>query len=410
MIKKGLLILAALALLSSMTLLGNANDKKSSDDNQDVKIGGHMKMTLLDKAWGTSTIAGVDYDNSDKWGFGFSSHTFILFISKSISENMSIEIAPDYSIGSGGATPSLGKKIGAQRKTTSSKYTDASGSGGGAIPKLSMNQEFVKYNLPDYKLELRAGYMNCMFTEEYGKETWWHEEMHAPKATLYLGGWHDSGIEAYRNFEFSGISMPTYLYLLNGSGGTSYTDNNSNKTIMFHVAPEFSGKLTGLKGSASYGFGAWGDEDYTASFSGANPTKVNASLKNQKYYRYALGGSYDYQKFTVRAEWMGNHFDNKFNTGLATQEDQGSWGYYAKFLYKIVPEKWTAMLNYSEYHTEKDSATREVYKTTTLGAQHELAPAATLVFQFNMEDWADDAALENALKFNRFITGLRVTF
>ncbi|HLD36793.1 MAG TPA: hypothetical protein VJC37_08730 [Planctomycetota bacterium] len=410
MLKKGLLVLTVVALLASMTLLGNANDKKSSGDDQDVKIGGHLKMYLFDSTGGTSTCSGVDYDNTDKWGFGFGGHTFILFISKNISENLSVEIAPDYSLGSAGATPSLGKKLGQQRKSTSSTTTNPNS---GGVTNLKLNQEFVKYNLPEYKLELRAGYMSCMFTEEYGKETWWHEEMNAPKAVLYLGGWHDSGVEAYRNFEFGGVSMPAYLYLLNGSGGTAYTDNNSNKTIMFHVAPEFSGKLSGLKGSASYGFGAWGDQDYAASYGTTttiNPPAVAASLKNAKYYRYALGGSYDYQKFTVRAEWMGANWENKFNYGTPSEADQGSWGYYAKFKYKIVPDKWTGMLNYSEYHTEKNAAVSEIYKTTTLGAQYEIAPAATVIFQLNMEDWKDDAAAQNAIDVNRMVIGVRVTF
>ena len=111
MVKKGLLVLAVVALLAGVLSPINASEKKKDGDDNDVNIGGHIKMTLFDKSFGTSTIAGVDYDNSDKWGFGFGSHSWILFISKSISENMSIEIAPDYSMGSAGATPSLGKKI-----------------------------------------------------------------------------------------------------------------------------------------------------------------------------------------------------------------------------------------------------------------------------------------------------------
>jgi hypothetical protein len=113
MIKKGLLVLTVVALLLGVTFTVNASDKKKDGDDKDIKIGGHIKMTLLDKSFGTSTVSGVDYDNSDKWGFGFGSHAWILFISKEITENLSIEIAPDYSMGSAGATPSLGKKIGA---------------------------------------------------------------------------------------------------------------------------------------------------------------------------------------------------------------------------------------------------------------------------------------------------------
>lgn len=396
MTKKGLLILTVAVLLVGATIMVNAEDK-----DKDVKFGGHLKMQLFDSTGGTSTVSGVDYDNYDKWAFGFGGHAFIFYISKDITENLSVEVAPDFWNGSAGATPSLGKKIGQQRKTVAYGQND---------PKFKFNTEYVKYNLPDYKLELRAGYMNCLFTWDYGKELFWHEEYNGNKASLYLGSWHDSGIEAYRNFEFSGVSMPVYLYLLNGSGGTAYTDNNSNKTIMVHAEPEFSGKLAGLKTHASYGFGAWGDQDYVSSYSGATPAAVSAKLKNNTYYRWATGASYDYQKFAVRAEFMGKMENNKLNTGTSSQEDLGSNGYYLKVFYKIVPEKWTAMLDYSLYQTEKDATTHETYKTTTLGAQYELAPAATLVFQLDMADWKDDKAAENALKFNRITTGLRVTF
>lgn len=423
MMRKGLWILVIVTLFAGLALLANAEEKKANaeekkgekkdGDNKDLKIGGHIKMQLFDQSSGTSTVSGVDYDNTDKWGFGSGSHTFILFISKEISDNLSIEIAPDYGLGSAGATPSLGKKIGQQRKSTSSTYGNPTA---GNIPSLKLYQQFVKYNLPDQKLELKAGYLNCLFTWDYGKELAWHEEYNFNKASLYLGSWHDSGIEAYRNFELGSVSMPVYLYLLNGSGGTSYTDNNSNKTIMVHAEPEFSGKLAGLKTHVSYGFGAWGDQDYAASYGTYTstattlPSKVAASLKNSTYYKWATGVSYDYQKFAVRTEFMGGNWKNKFNFGKSSEEDQGSNGYYLKLFYKIVPEKWTAMLDYSLYQTEKDATTHETYKTTTLGLQHELATAATLILQIDIADWKDDKTPKNELKFNRMTTGIRITF
>ena len=398
MVTRVLTVVVIATLLLSFGLIVNASDKGTEGD---VKIGGHVKMQLFDQSTGTSTVSGTDYDNTDKFGFGFGGHSWVLFLSKDITENLSIEIAPDYTLGSAGATPKIGKKIGAQRKSTSSTTN---------TPTLKLNQEWVKYNIPEYKLELRAGYMNCLFTWDYGKELAWHEEYNFNKASLYLGAWHDSGIEAYRNFELGSVSLPVYAYLLNGSGGTSYTDNNKNKTIMLHTEPSFSGKLAALKTHVSYGFGAWGDEEYTASYSGAAPTAVAASLKNAKYSKWALGASYDYQKFSVRAEYMGGNWEKKINYGTATEEDQGSIGSYVKVFYTIMPEKLRAMLDYSQYKTESNATTRETYKTTTLGLLYELAPAATLMLQIDMCDWSNDKAAEDALDFTRVTTGVRITF
>ncbi|MBI4712831.1 MAG: hypothetical protein HY762_05990 [Planctomycetes bacterium] len=404
--KWNLIVLAVLVLLLGSGLMATAESKDKDKDN-DVHIGGHIKMSLYDKSFGTSTVSGVDYDNADKGTTGFSSHTFILFISKNITDNLAIEIDPDYTLGSAGATPSLGKKIGEQRKSTSSSYSN---SNAGNIPNLRLYQEYVKYNLPDYKLELKAGYINCLFTWDYGKELFWHEQINGGKASLYLGSWHDTGIEAYRNFELGAISMPVYLYLLNGSGGTSYTDNNSDKTIMFHVEPEFSGKLAGLKTFASYGFGNYGDAEYLANYT--TVTTVPAALKNKKYMRWALGASYAYQQFNVRAEYLGGIWQKYYNFGAATEEDQGKNGFLFKVFYKIIPDKLTGMLAYDVYNTEANAAYREEYKTTTIGAQYELATAATLIFAYDMADWKDDqtGTSADALDFNRVTMGLRITF
>ncbi|MEK7449387.1 MAG: hypothetical protein AAB019_07875, partial [Planctomycetota bacterium] len=310
---------------------------------------------------------------------------------------------------SAGATPSLGKQIGEQRKTTAYGQNDA-------YKNFKWFEAFVKMNVPQYKLELRAGYLNTDFIQDYGKELFWHEEMNGNKFSLYVGSWHDTGIEAYRSFELPDLNMslPVSVYLLNGTGGTTYLDNNRNKTLLLHAEPEFGGKLSGLKTFISYGFGKWGDTEWDSNYAAGSPGRAKSGEQDQKYNRWSLGASYSYQKFSVRAEMAGNRWDKYFNFDTATEEDKQNAGYYVKLFYKIIPDKLTAMLDYSVARLEQSASKNEVYNTTTLGLQYELGEACTYIIQYDMADWSNDetpaATAEDTLKFNRLVMGIRTTF
>ena len=203
MTKKGLWIvgLGLVVIFTGLALVVNAEDK---DKDREIKFGAHVKGPwLYDSSWGTSKVNGVNYKDGEENGMGFlGSHMLMLFISKNISDNVSIEIVPDFGNSSAGATPSLGKQIGEQRKSTKSTGTNYA-----KDPSFKWFETFVKMDVPKYKLELRAGYINVPFTQDYGKDLFWHEEFNGNKFTLYVGSWHDTGIEVYRNFELESLNL-----------------------------------------------------------------------------------------------------------------------------------------------------------------------------------------------------------
>ncbi|MDO8734483.1 MAG: hypothetical protein Q7K21_04930, partial [Elusimicrobiota bacterium] len=303
---------------------------------------------------------------------------------------------------SAGASPVIGKRIGQQQGSTKNSMSTR------------FYEAFVKKSIPEWKLELRAGYLNIPFTQDYGKTLFWHEEFNSNQFTHGVGVWHDTGIEAYRNFEAGSVSLPMYLYFLNGLGGTSSRDNNKDKTILFHAEPEFSGALAGLKTFLSYGFGKWGDTEWDSDYTAATPAEAMPGEKDQKYNRWSVGTSYDYRKFSVRAETGQYSRDNYFNFGTTTEADKESSGYYAKLFYKVIPDKLTAMLDYSLLNNDTSATVSEERKTTILGLQYELAEAMTCIVQFDMADWKNDeepaATAEDSLKFNRLVMGIRTTF
>lgn len=396
MVKKKLLLLVCMMFLVSVCLQASSEGKKSIGD---IKFGAHVKGPVLyDTSWGTSKIDGVNYDGSSNNGFGFPGrHMLMLFISKDINETTSIHIAPDFANASAGATPSLGKKIGEQQKAV------------GGSTSFAWFEAYVKKSIPEWELELRAGYMNVPFTQDYGRDLFWHEEMNASKFSLYAGSWHGTGIEAYRNFELSDVSLPVYLYLLNGSGGSSNRDNNKDKTILLHVEPEFS---CGLKTFLSYGFGKWGDQDWDSS---ATTTVAAPEESEQKYNRWSVGTSYDYRRFSIRAEMAQGHWDNYLNyNSLTTEQDKDDSGYGVKLFYKLIQDKLTAMVDYSLYERDTAYLVSEEYKTTILGLQYELAESMTYIVQFDIADWKNNekptATAEDSIKYNRLVMGIRTTF
>lgn len=403
--KIGLITLIVLIALS-FGITANANEKKSEGAG-DITFGGHMRMWMFDNVSGDSTYSGKTTSNTQVIGPEFSSHAFMFFISKNITENLSVMGAPDWSLGSASATPSLGQDIGRRR----SNYDQD--------PSLKWNQLWVKYNIPQYQLEARFGYMNVQHTWEYGQELFWHDQLAGTKFVCDgdLAAWHDTGLELYRGFEVSNISLPVWLYILNGMGSTDYMDNNSNKTIMVHTEPDFSAMVPGLRTLVSYGFGNWGTEDWEYD-EGPPPTytRMPASLKNEKYYRYAIGAQYDFGQFNlpvnVRFEAAGMLKENGFNTGTANEEDAGKSGYYLKVFYRVIPDKLTAMLGYDYARKEVNATKHEEYKTTLLGLQYELAPAATVILDVQMYDWENDLTGNSyqALDVNRVGIGMRITF
>ena len=72
-----------------------------------------------------------------------------------------------------------------------------------------------------YEVEAAFGIVKPRFTWDYGTELFWEEKIHGGKFSCndYLGAMHETGIELYKPIELSGVSLPTYFYLLNGGPG-----------------------------------------------------------------------------------------------------------------------------------------------------------------------------------------------
>lgn len=365
-----------------------------------VKVGGHVKGPILtDNVWGKYMVSGVKGEGSYSAGTYFTSHAFIMYVSKDINENLSVEANPDIGNGGAGATPSLGKKLGETLKDT------------GATPTLKFNQIFVAMNVPKYGVQMRAGYLNLPFSWDYGKELFWHEEFNGGKFTLGSLTWHDTGLELYKPFELKGISLPTTLAIVNGNG-SSNRDNNNSRAIMLHVEPQFGP----VKTYASAGYGKWGDTGITKS-NGVAVVKSTDTDSEHVFTRYALGVEYAYKALKVRAEASASTYEKNIYYSGTNSGNKDSFGYYGKVFYTIKPEKLTAMLHYNYYFVDavngaKNGIIQEKYDTAYLGIQYELAPAATFIAGYMTGNWRDNDVLakHDYVRFQRIETGLRVTF
>lgn len=365
-----------------------------------VKVGGHMKGPVLtDNVWGKAMVNGVKSKGSYSAGSYFSTHAFQLYISKDITENVSVHAVPDFGSAGAGATPSIGKKMGETMKDT------------GGATSFKFQELSASMNVPSVGVQLKAGYIVLPFTQDYGKELFWHEEHNGGKFTLATA-WHDTGLEVYKAFEVAGVSLPTSLYVVNGNSSHN-RDNNNGRAVMLHVEPEFGA----LKTFLSYGMGKWGDNGIVK----ADGTAVTMSTHTDNvstFNRWSAGVGYSYKAFRARGEVAGSTYEK--NIGYANGGNFGnkdSFGYYGKLFYTIKPEKLTAMLHYNYYWVDvangsSNGIMQEKYDTTYLGLQYEMAPAATLLVGYTNGNWRnnDIPTKRDYVKFQRFQTSVKVTF
>ena len=386
----------SLAGCAALCLAFSARSKAEVDGL--VKIGGHMEGPVLsDSVWGHAVVNGVKTRGSYSAGSYFGSNAFIMYVSKDINDTMSVHISPDFGNAGAGATPSLGRKLGETLKDT------------GGASSFRFNDATFNISFPDYGVQMRAGFMSLPFIQDYGKELFWHEEQNGGKFTLG-NGWYDTGIEIYKPFEFQGVSLPLSLYIVNGNSSGN-RDNNNGKSVMIHVEPEFAG----VKTFASFGAGKWGDK--LALSTGTLNGVVDDQFK-KGVFRWSYGAAYSYKRFKVRGEAAGGKWQDNLFSGAAGEADRRTFGYYGKLFYTVVAEKLTAMVHYNLYKTDVAAVSpashviTETYKTTTLGLQYELAPAATFVVQYDIGKWKNDdvAGQEDSIKFNRALASVKVTF
>lgn len=352
-----------------------------------VSVGGNLKLRFYDHVRGSRNDIVGDSDS----GFGFGS--FYLYINSQISDKLSIDVQPHFGAASTGATPSFKSPFGPPPTEFNPKLT-----------KTGLDGEFdgyvkayATYVLPnDYQLSF--GIVHPRFTLDYGAQLFYDEEVNASKVTAnpWLGAWHDTGFELYKNFDTEDFSLPVYLYLLNGdgrSGSAEFADNNQGPSALLHIEPQI-GPVTLL---GSIGGGKWDDEGGSDNF-----------------LRYAGGFNWQAtEKLTVRSEYMGGEWDNF----IGGDETARTSGYYAKIFYKVLP-KLTLMANYNvanhNFHGFffAGNGDDEEYETLTLGCQYELADSANILFQYDNADWEKDAGTTSGeeIDFDRYTLAFRVTF
>jgi hypothetical protein len=360
--------------LAVFGLLFSSGTALSADDGGPLgaTVGADIKFYLFDQTSGT-----VDSVNeSNDMSAGISSA--IIYISKDISDNVSVELQPEILV-SAGATTRLGGTI--DRDSDSEVET-----------------EFLRANvtwLVGEGIEIKAGVLKPLFTWDYGYELFWHEEYHGSfvSANPWLGAWHDSGVEVYKNFDFESVSLPVYLYVLNGSGDVN-VDNNDGYSLMLHAAPELlSGRLKFL---GSVGTGKWDDDN------------------EHNFIRYALGAMYQTGPVTVRGEYIGGTWDDEYFVTDMVTKDVKPKGYYVKVLYEFLP-RFTVLAGYNHLKNDftgfffTDTTAEETYDNYVLGVNYALANGTTVMLTYDRVD-GDRSDGSAKVDTDRLTLGVRTDF
>ncbi|MGA6926654.1 MAG: hypothetical protein WBY88_13275 [Desulfosarcina sp.] len=337
-------------------------------------IGGHFKFYLGDQS--TGEVNGEDQHNS----FGLGVSNLWIYINKTLTDWLQISVAPEIVV-LAEATPRLGSDI---TRATS------------ADVDIDLDEAYLTARLP-MMFELKAGAFYPMFSEEYGTKSWWHEQYHQNNGLATLEGWQSTGIELYRNFDFANFSLPVSLGFLNGEGrGTDqdsrFTDNNSAKSGLLHLAPEmflFSGRLRVM---GSFGYGRWDDEG------------------DKDSYQWAAGAEYTRSSISVSGEYM-----NRWREALPLldggTEDGEDNGWYAKVKYSPT-DKWRFVLKYSDvdlWSASTDQLLTDNYQSLAFTVGWWITESSTIMPQIEYVD-ADRSDTDITLEYFRYTLGWRTTF
>jgi hypothetical protein len=250
-----------------------------------LNFGGDLGFVLFDVSSGSGIQPSRDSlgnavpkpygDTTGRVNTFLESHGLGLYWNVQLTDQVSVSALTEVGGTTTGATPSLGKKLGTQQGEA------------GTLKALAVPEAYIQVMLP-WQLQMSAGIIRPIFSEDYGEKKAYQEanRMFKSSANGYGGEWHDLGIELYKSFEpGGGISIPTYAYLM--AGEQVVGDNNSNKALLFHVAPAFW-KLRVL---GSYGFGKEG---------------VNS---DEPWSRYAAGLGGEFGDFWFRTEFFGGSWE-----------------------------------------------------------------------------------------------------
>ncbi len=367
----------------------------------ETKVGGHLKMVLYDQPTGVTTVKSgsvvTSTASTSYIGMGF--NEVILYISQELSDKFEIELKPKFTV-STGATPKLGTVIGVQR-ARSVTYT------------AGLDEAFVKYRAPE-DVEIKAGVFKPMFTMNYGQELFWDEMFNAGKMICNpnLGQAHEMAVEIYKPFNFGEVSMPVYLYIINGAGSSSYYSESYISGNNFSMYP----------GAAAHVEPSWGPFTLSGSImaaatsAGVNPGAQWFNFKgNANFHKWSAGASVNWQAFKIRGEYVRGKWEK--GTVGAKIYDAISEGYYATVVYRLLPDvtifaqnDTARSLNFNGgIPGAKMSGTSETYITNTAGLNYFITDSSILQFQVDVADWRNGNGTQTLI-FTRPTLGLRVTF
>ncbi|CAB1056397.1 hypothetical protein D1BOALGB6SA_1133 [Olavius sp. associated proteobacterium Delta 1] len=351
----------------------------SEELGKQTVVGGHFKFFLADQSRGDVTTATLD-DDSQHNSFAAGVNDVWLFFNKQLTDWMQITVAPQLHV-EASATPVLGSNI-----TRS----------GSADVDVEIDWGYLGLRLP-WEFELKAGAIYPYFSDEYASRIWWDEQYHANNGLITLEGWKSTGVELYRNFDFDSFSLPVYLYYLNGEDrgvfqDKRYTDNNSAKNGLLHVAPEFFAFGSRVRLLGSFGYGRWDDDG------------DNDSIQ------WASGGDWTYQSLSLKGEYMHRRRQDLPLIGGGTDDDEDK-GWYVRGMYTFNPQL-RFLLKYSDVDlwapVTGDLAT-DNYKVISGVLNWFITDSSILMGQVNYTD-ADRDEGPDELKYWRYTLGWRTTF
>jgi len=338
-----------------------------------VKVGGHIKITLFDRPVGAS-YAGAnkvsnDAVNAHNTGIGFKELN--IFLSGKLSETIGFEADPKFS-GSTGATPRLGS---AGTLTYAAKDYSFSGFGHG--------KAVVIAELP-YEVTAEAGFLHTVFTADYGKQLAWENLFNLTKfgANDNIGSVHGAGLELAKTFNLGDVSLPVAVYFTDGGAQFYQNDNNNQPGLLVHIEPTWAG-LTGL-----------------ASWYGAR----TGLAEKTAFHKWTAGLMYEWEMLAARAEFV----RSKNEKGISVSNDAEHEGYYVNLDYRVLP--WLKLFARRESVIEEASAgVWNRYITNIPGAVITVADGALVQFQCDIYDWRSSNGV-NKVIMTRPTVGMRLTY
>ncbi len=357
-------------LEDSVDDLSNMPSRIMEEVRKGVNVGGHFKFYMLDRTDGRRN----DVDQNNNLSAGISD--LYLYFRKTLADWISIDLAPKIEV-LASATPALGGDI---------TRSDS------ASVEIGLDEAYMTLYLP-YQIEAKVGAFYPYFSEEYARQSWWHEQYHGNNGLLNLQSWRTIGLELYRNFDFEHFSLPVYFYpYLNGDNQDSrYVDNNGVKSLLLHVAPEFTLAGARVRVLGSLGWGKWdGDNDNNA-------------------WQWLGGAEIGYGPFSLSGEYLRREQKDYplLNGGFA---DAVNDGYYVRAMYTFNPE-WRVLVKFSDVDLFFPSTTAltDNYKTLCFAVNYWITGSSTIIPQVELVD-ADRSDGSESLEYLRFTLGWRTTF